>query len=110
MTLGNMRQNGVRAVIADINRIIAEHEENEVQRARDNPVAPHGGIREPAGQGSHPTLVDRGRTYALRRPARDRPDLLDAVERGEMSANAAAIEAGWRRPPQATRFATHNRC
>jgi len=40
-----------------------------------------------------------GKTYTLRRLARDRPDLLDRVEAGELSANAAAIEAGFRSKP-----------
>ena len=35
--------------------------------------------------------------YTLRRLARKRPVLLAAYERGELSANAAAIEAGFRR-------------
>jgi hypothetical protein len=34
----------------------------------------------------------------LRRLARERPDLLDRVEVGELTANAAAVEAGFRRP------------
>lgn len=37
-------------------------------------------------------------TYALRRLKRDRPDLAEKVVAGEMSANAAAIEAGFRKP------------
>jgi len=35
-------------------------------------------------------------TYALQRLKRDRPDIADKVVRGELSANAAAIEAGFR--------------
>jgi hypothetical protein len=38
-------------------------------------------------------------TYALRRLKRDRPDLAEKVITGELSANAAAIEAGFRKPP-----------
>ncbi len=34
----------------------------------------------------------------LRRLARERPDLLERYERGELTANAAAIEAGFRKP------------
>ena len=37
--------------------------------------------------------------YILRRLARERPDLLERYERGELSANAAAIEAGFRKRP-----------
>lgn len=36
----------------------------------------------------------------LRRLARERPDLLERFERGELTANAAAIEAGFRKPPK----------
>jgi len=37
--------------------------------------------------------------YAIRRLKRDRPDLAEKVIRRELSANAAAIEAGFRKPP-----------
>jgi hypothetical protein len=37
-------------------------------------------------------------TYTLRRLARDNPGLLDKVESGELSPNAAAIQAGFRKP------------
>ncbi len=37
------------------------------------------------------------RAYTLDRLDRERPDLAQRVERGEMSANAAAIEAGFRK-------------
>jgi hypothetical protein len=45
------------------------------------------------------TTVHRGteRTYTLRRLARDRPDLVSRIRDGELSANAAAIEAGFRK-------------
>jgi hypothetical protein len=36
-------------------------------------------------------------TYTLKRLKRDRPDLADKVVAGELSANAAAIEAGFRK-------------
>lgn len=36
--------------------------------------------------------------YAVRRLGRERPDLLAKVESGELSANAAALEAGFRKP------------
>lgn len=38
-------------------------------------------------------------TYALRRLKRDRPDLAEKVIAGELSANAAAIAAGFRKKP-----------
>jgi hypothetical protein len=39
------------------------------------------------------------RAYTLARLERDRPDLAERVIAGDLSANAAAIEAGFRRPP-----------
>ena len=39
----------------------------------------------------------RGATYQMKRLRRDRPDLFGRVVAGEMSPNAAAIEAGFRR-------------
>ena len=38
-------------------------------------------------------------TYIVRRLKRDRPDIADRVIAGELSANAAAIEAGFRKKP-----------
>src|SRR5487761_1690834 len=45
------------------------------------------------------TSGDRGTSeaYTIRRLRRDRPDLAESVERGELSANQAAIQAGFRR-------------
>lgn len=37
-------------------------------------------------------------SYAVARLRRDAPELADAVKRGELSANAAAIQAGFRKP------------
>lgn len=46
---------------------------------------------------------DRGATYVLRRLKRDHPELAEKVVAGQMSANAAAIEAGFRKPPSPLR-------
>jgi hypothetical protein len=45
------------------------------------------------------TLIDRGnsKSYTVSRLKRDRPDLFERVVAGELSANRAAIEAGYRR-------------
>jgi hypothetical protein len=45
--------------------------------------------------------VDRGtsKAYTVSRLKRDRPDLFEKVVAGELSANKAAIEAGFRRKP-----------
>ena len=64
------------------------------------PVAAHGGKREARQDGN--TNLPKGEgttaTYTLRRLKRDRPDLATRVVAGELSAHAAAIEAGFRRP------------
>jgi hypothetical protein len=58
----------------------------------------HGGAREQDGnrtlQSSRGTTSD----YTKRRLKRDRPDLYEKVISGDMTANAAAIEAGFRKP------------
>lgn len=58
----------------------------------------HGGDRTEE-QGNNITLDQRGtsETYTIRRLRRDRPDLADKVIAGELSANAAAKQAGFRR-------------
>lgn len=70
----------------------------EVTRLLDEPLARPGGKRVP-GQGDNITL-QRGTSasYVRRRLARDRPDLYERVRAGDISANAAAIEAGFRTP------------
>lgn len=49
-------------------------------------------------KGDNITLVQRGThsAYTLARLERDRPELAQRVRKGELSANAAAIEAGFR--------------
>jgi hypothetical protein len=44
-------------------------------------------------------IAGNRRDYTLARLERDRPDLAMQVRQGSMSANAAAIEAGFRKPP-----------
>ena len=50
-------------------------------------------------QPSNRSLIQYGTTtaYTLARLDRDRPDLAKQVRAGELTANAAAIEAGWRK-------------
>ena len=70
-----------------------------VKQARANPLRPEVGrptvdnvVNNNIKAGNH------DQTYTLRRLARDNPALLDKVESGELTANAAAIQAGFRRP------------
>lgn len=66
-----------------------------ITAALDRDLA-HGGPRQ--GQGNNITLL-RGTSpgYSRARLKRDRPDLYEKVLAGELSANAAMIEAGFRR-------------
>jgi hypothetical protein len=66
------------------------------------------------GQGTRTDLHDNvrevkpkygnSRVFALERLSRQRPDLFRRVEKGELSANAAAIEAGFRKKLSAQRW------
>ena len=71
------------------------------RKVRDllNPEAPkHGEVGRGRDRGDNITSKDRGtsESYTVRRLKRDRPELAEKVIQGEMSANAAAIEAGFR--------------
>lgn len=70
-----------------------------MQEAREKPLADVGEIgngRKDESRGNNVTSTDRGNAtdYTLRRLARDNPELLDRIEAGELSVNAAAIQAG----------------
>lgn len=61
-------------------------------------VGPHGGDRKSkADNVSLEPAHGNSAAYTLRRLARDRPDLFEQVAAGAMTANRAAIEAGFRR-------------
>lgn len=63
-------------------------------------LARHGGDRrskQAKDQDRIPILKTRGKDYDVARLNRDHPDLASRVRSGELSANAAAIEAGFRR-------------
>lgn len=55
--------------------------------------------KDDAGSSDNVTTSDRGnaRAYTLDRLSRERPDLYQQVVDKELTANAAAIEAGWRK-------------
>ncbi|MBU6172965.1 MAG: hypothetical protein KGQ60_04140 [Planctomycetes bacterium] len=77
-----------------------------------DPLAKHGGDRKSEqDQGTNSTLNRGGNTtYTLRRLARDAPELLDKIEAGELSVNAAAIQAGIRRKPSPLEVCVKNFC
>ena len=82
-----------------------------IKAARGKPLADGPGKPEGAKGGNQHTvaIVDNinkskskggtDTTYTLRRLARDQPELLDKIETGELSVNAAAIAAGIRKKP-----------
>lgn len=78
--------------------------------AMATPLAAHGEIgngRADESRGDNVTSTDRGNSqpYLLRRLARDRPDILERVQSGEIrSARAAAIEAGIIKPVPTVRL------
>lgn len=61
----------------------------------------HYAVMVDSGQGEAASPAEQGNSvgYAVRRLSRERPDLLDKVKAGELSCNAAMIEAGFRRVP-----------
>ena len=87
-----------------INGIRSIRPEEPISFKRAIALGQHGGDRRSEraeDQGYNVTLNpgERGhaRDYTLARLHRDRPDLAEKVETGELSANAAAIEAGFRK-------------
>ena len=65
------------------------------------PIEAHGTNQHDHGGGDNITSTPETRgtslTYTIRRLKRDRPDLVERVAAGELSPNAAAIEAGFRK-------------
>jgi hypothetical protein len=71
-----------------------------VKAAKEKPLADVGPpTKEERANGSIAINTGRGVDYTLRRLARDKPELLDKIEAGELSVNAAAIAAGIRKKP-----------
>jgi hypothetical protein len=76
----------------------------QVAEARDDPLADHGEIGNGRKDESRVDNVNSTKggndtTYTLRRLARDKPELLDKIEAGELTVNQAAIQAGIRKKP-----------
>jgi len=68
-----------------------------IKLAEDIPVGEATLGRPPKGVQCTPLKKGNSKERTVRRIARDRPDLFEKVKAGELSANAAAIEAGFRR-------------
>jgi hypothetical protein len=91
-----------------LNEIVSRLRHGETVRL--TPLRAHGGDRrsqEAKNQDYNCNLGQQGnsRAYTLARLMRDRPDLAAQVERGELSANAAAIVAGFRKPNRPSNMA-----
>lgn len=71
------------------------------------PLAKHGTNQHTAtdGVGISKSSVGNTNKYLKSRLARDAPELLDKIEAGELSVNAAAIKAGIRKKPTAYEIA-----
>lgn len=86
---------------AAIKRMLS-HDPESLTLFEEAMVGQHGGSRAES-KSDNVTLAERGNTkgYTLRRLKKDHPELHAKVCAGEMSANAAAIEAGVRKVPNA---------
>jgi len=71
---------------------------NQYKRVDDSDNYQNHPAEEGKRQKSLGELAGTSAAYTLARLKRDEPSLYERVKRGELSANAAAIEAGWRNP------------
>lgn len=79
-----------------------------IKAAKDAPLAKHGNNQHSEEVGYNNIMSSRqgtDTTYTLRRLARDAPEFLDEIEKGNLSVNAAAIKAGIRKKPTAYEIA-----
>lgn len=101
--MAHLRRLGLESSIGDLLLYCRKHEDvaklirREVPAAATHSEAGSQGGRGHKADSDAMSFSDRGSTYQLRRLKRDRPELAEKVVRGEMSANAAAIEAGFRK-------------
>jgi hypothetical protein len=71
----------------------------ECVRALEENRGELGSVGRPSEKGCNTTITKKGTAdHWKRRLKRDRPDLYEKVISGDMTANAAAIEAGFRKP------------
>ena len=92
--------NGLATTLDDLRAFCRKRDDvRQLIDAEIKPLAEHGG--DHSKQVDNVKLVGGNNpTYALKRLKRDRPDLAAKVIAGELSANAAAIEAGFRKKPK----------
>ena len=89
--------NGVGINLDTVEKLVADDPEALALYREEMTGEPH--VRADADiisiKPKHGTAV----AYTLDRLRRERPDLFERVKAKKLSANAAAIEAGWRKPP-----------
>jgi len=91
--------NGLATTLDDLRAFCRKRDDvRQLIDAEIGPAPDHVG----RGHSSDNVTPNRGNnpTYALKRLKRDRPDLAAKVIAGELSANAAAIQAGFRKQPK----------
>lgn len=90
------RPSGIETTVDDLKRIVSDDNEATVllRNALKGKPGPrsHDNIRETGG----PDAYGTSRSHTLDRLAREAPELRQRVDAGELSANAAAIKAGFR--------------
>ena len=94
------RETGTVAELAaavDLARRQADPEAEEFVK-RGNPIGANQHTGKVSNTDNSSASERNSNPGILRRLARSRPDLLGRVETGELSPNAAAVEAGFRRP------------
>lgn len=80
----------------------------KIAEAKERPLADVGRPEKAEGDNvgdSNNTTIGNTNEYFLRRLARDAPAMLDKIESGELSVNAAAIAAGIRKKPSQAEIA-----
>lgn len=100
----SLRWQGLETSIEDLRLLCRKDRYQHVRQMLDAEIgalAEHGANQHVGGGDNVTSSEARGNNpvYTLRRLKRDRPDLALRVIAGEMSANAAAIEAGFRKKP-----------
>lgn len=105
ITLSSLRElitkpplEGYGEKIEDVERMIA----NDPEALADFREAVTGEPHRPKKESgynvtSNKRVTGNGKAYTLSRLKRETPELFASVVRGEMSANAAAVKAGWRK-------------
>lgn len=91
-----------RGGLDEATRVLAAWKKDQPLPTYDQTVRPrnpHGRKGKESDNNVIRLMQGNDTTYTLRRLARDSPDLVDAIAKGEMSVNQAAIKAGIRKKP-----------